>query len=79
LVLAKDGDGISVQKLMVVLISATKYPLKVDTCPRCHIYMLHQRHVIAIFKEKLQKNKRSHPLGWFGGGRTAPMGHIICE
>jgi hypothetical protein len=37
LVLAKYRDGTFVQKLMVGHVSATKYPLKVDTCLRCHI------------------------------------------
>jgi hypothetical protein len=44
LVLAKDGDStsvqISVQKLMVVYISATKHPLKFDISPKCHISLI---------------------------------------
>jgi hypothetical protein len=37
LVLVKDRYSISIQKLTVVHVNATKHSLKVDTCPRCHI------------------------------------------
>jgi hypothetical protein len=40
LVLVKDGDSTSIQKLIVAHISATKHLLKVDTCHRCHISVM---------------------------------------
>jgi len=43
--LVKDGYGISVKKLTVVYINATKPLLKVDTCPRCHISLPSQLRV----------------------------------
>jgi len=64
LVLAKDENGTSVQKLTVVQVSATKHLFKVNTCPKCHISaMSYFFKSFNFFLKKIDKKEKRKKRG----------------